>query len=75
MITRASQTQNHLPLHHRLKPIREDLAGCRKIHDFGHMKQRKVHHVGLKPERLIYVITQPMSLLAKLKTDQLFKSP
>ena len=75
MIPRASQTQNHLPLHHRLKPIREDLAGCRKIHDFGPMRQRKVHHVGLRPEHLIYVITQPMGLLAKFKTDQLFKSP
>ncbi|MEI7996262.1 MAG: hypothetical protein WCH01_15300 [Methylococcaceae bacterium] len=75
MITRASLTQNYLPLHHWLKPIREDLAGCRKIHDFGPMRQRKVRHVGLKPEHLVYVITQPMCLLAKLKTDQLFKSP
>jgi len=75
MITRASQTQNHLPLHHRLKPIREDLAGCRNIREFGLMRQTKVHHVGLKPEHLLYVVTQPMVLLAKLKTDQLFKSP
>jgi hypothetical protein len=75
MITRASQTQNHLPLQHRLEPIREGLVCCRKIHDFGPMTQRQVHHVGLKPKQLNYVIAQRMGLLAKLKADPPFKSP
>ena len=75
MITRASQTQNYLLPHHRLEPIRGGLACCRKIYDFGRMRQRKVHHVGLKSEQLIYVITQWMGLLAKFKADPPFKSP
>ena len=75
MNTHTWQTRNYLSFIYRLEPIREGLAWCRKIHDFGPMRQRKVHHVGIKPEHLISVITQRMGLLAKLKTDQLFKSP
>jgi hypothetical protein len=75
MSKRIWQTPNPLPLLHRLEPIREGLACCRKIPDSRLLEQRQIGHIGLKPERLIYVIAQPMGLLARFKTDPPIKPP
>ena len=78
MSKRTWQTPNPLPLLHRLEPIREGLAWRRKIPDSGPQGQRKIGHIVLKPEHLIYVIAQPMGLLARFtrfKADPPFKSP
>ena len=75
MSKRTWQTPNPLPLLHRLEPIREGLAWRRKIPDSGPQGQRKIGYIALKPEHPIYVIAQPMSLLARFKQDSPFKSP
>ncbi len=69
------QTPNPLPWFHRLEPIREGLAWRQKVPDSGPKEQQKIGYIALKPEHLIYVIAQPMSLLARFKQDPPFKSP
>jgi hypothetical protein len=75
MSTHTWQTRNYLSFIYQLEPIREGLAWRRKIPDSGPQGQRKIGYIGLKPEHLIYVITQPMGLLARFKQDPPFKSP
>ncbi|MGZ8160862.1 MAG: hypothetical protein ACXWT4_18955 [Methylobacter sp.] len=58
------QTRNYLSFIYLLEPIRESLAWKRKI-----LGQRKIGYIALKPEHLIYVIAQPMGLLARFKAD------
>ena len=75
MIKRTSQTQNRLPLHHRLKPIREGLAWRPKMPHPGLLGQRKSATLPLKPERPSYIIAQRMGLLARFNADPPSKSP
>ena len=75
MSTHTWQTRNYLPFIYRLEPIREGLAWRRKIPDSGPQGQRKIGYIALTPEHLIYVIAQPMGLLARFKQDPPFKSP
>jgi hypothetical protein len=75
MSKRAWQTQNYLSFIYRLVPIREGLACWRKIPDSRLLGQRRIGHIGLKPEHLIYVIAQRIGLLARFKADPPIKSP
>jgi hypothetical protein len=75
MSKRTWQTPNPLPLLHRQEPIRERLACWRKIPDSRLPGQRRIGHIGLKPEHLIYVIAQRIGLLARFKADPPIKSP
>ena len=75
MSKRTWQTPNPLPLLHRLEPIRVGLAWRRKIPHSGPLGQRKIGYIALKPERLSYIIAQPIGLLARFKADPPFKSP
>ena len=69
------QTPNYLSFVYRLAPIREGLAWSLKIPHSGPLGQRKIGYIALKPERLSYIIAQPMGLLARFKVDPPFKSP
>jgi hypothetical protein len=75
MSTHTWQTRNYRSFIYQLEPIREGLAWRRKIPDSGPQGQRKTGYIALKPEHPIYVIAQPMSLLARFKQDSPFKSP
>ena len=75
MNTHTWQTRNYLSFIYRLEPRREGLAYCRKIPDSRLLEQRKTGYIAPKPAHLIYVIAQPMGLLARLKADPPFKSP
>ena len=76
MCTHLANTK--LPVIHlstRTDTGRVGLAWRWKIPDSGPKEQRKIGYIASKPEHLIYVIAQPMSLLARFKQDPTFKSP
>jgi len=75
MSTHIWQTQNYLSFIYRLEPVRKGLAWRQKIPDSDPLGQQKIGYIALKPEHLIYVIAQPMGLLARFKADPPFKSP
>jgi hypothetical protein len=75
MSTHTRQMRNYLSFIYRLEPIRESLAWRRKIPDSGPLGQQNIGYIAIKPEHLIYVITQRIGLLAKFKVDPPFKSP
>jgi hypothetical protein len=69
------QTRNYRSFIYRLESIREGLAWRRKIPDSGPLGQQKIGYIALEPAHLIYVIAQPMGLLARFQADPPFKSP
>jgi hypothetical protein len=75
MSTHTWQTPNYLSFIYRLEPIREGLAWRQKIPDSAPLGQRKIGNIAIKPERLSYIIAQPMGLQARFKADPPFKSP
>jgi len=58
-----------------LAPIRKGLAWRRKIPDSVPLGQQNIGYIAIKPEYLIYVIAQPMGLIARIKIAPPFKSP
>jgi hypothetical protein len=75
MSKRSWQTRNYRSSIYRLKPIREGLAWRPKTSHSGPLGQRKSATLLLKPERLSYIIAQPMGLLARFNADPPIKSP